>query len=233
MKPYYQDELVTLYHGDCRELLGGLSSDICIVDPPYGIDYVSAWGSTEFGKIHGDQVVDCGWLKHVVPDTIYCFTRWDVLQEWRGAIEATGRKVRDALVWDKQAHGAGDPTRAWAPCYELILYASRTPLALSRPRPQNVLRFARVDAGAIGISTGNVLLHPSQKPESLLVHVLSKHDGASVLDPFAGSGTTLVAAKRIGRKAVGVEIEERYCEIAARRLSQGSLAAMFSDEASA
>lgn len=223
MHPYYDDGSCVIYHGDCRGWLSSVSADICVSDPPYGIGYVSAWGSTNFGLISGDSAVDASWLDDLGPDTLYCFTRWDVLERWRLAIEATGRRVRDALVWDKQAHGAGDPTRSWAPCYEHILYASRKPLLLTPPRPQNVIRIARVDAGAIGVATRNTLLHPAQKPEGLISFILSKHDGASVLDPFMGSGTTLVAAKRLGRKAIGIEIEEKYCEIAAKRLAQGAL----------
>jgi DNA modification methylase len=218
MKPYYEQDGVTIYHGDCAEVLPHVEADICVTDPPYGIGYVSAWGSTKFGRISGDDSVRADWLALLMPDTLYCFTRWDVLERWRQAIEATGRKVRDALVWDKQAHGAGDPTRSWAPCYEHVLYASAKPLVLAKPRPQNVLRFARVDAGAIGKATGNELVHPSQKPVNLLAHIISKHEGASVLDPFAGSGSTLVAAQNMGRRSIGIEIEERYCEIAAKRI---------------
>jgi DNA modification methylase len=223
MTPYYEQDGITIYHGDCREVLPFVSADICIADPPYGIGYESAWGSTRFGPIRGDESVQPDWLSALQPDTLYCFTRWDVLQAWRIAIEATGRKVRDALVWDKQSHGAGDPTKAWAPCYEHVLYASSKALPLARPRPQNVLRFARIDGGAIGVATGNPLVHPSQKPVPLIKHILSKHDGMSVLDPFAGSGSTLVAAYSLGRRAIGIEIEERYCEIAAKRLAQSVL----------
>ena len=223
MTPYYEQSGVTIYHGDCREMLPALRADLCIVDPPYGIDFVSAWGATSFGRIVGDHAVAVDWVPALGPDTVYFLTRWDVLEELRVAFSATGRKVRDVLVWDKLSHGAGDPAKAWAPCHELIIYASATALPLSRPRPQNVLRFARVDGGAVGTQTRTPLQHPAQKPEPLLRHILSKHDGCSVLDPFMGSGTTLVAAKRLGRRAIGIEIEERYCEIAVRRLQQESL----------
>ena len=126
-------------------------------------------------------------------------------------------------MWDKLAHGMGDPNKSWAPCYEHILYASAEPLMLARPRPQNVLRFARVDAGATGRAAGHLMVHPSQKPVPLLRHILPRHEGLSVIDPFAGSGSTLAAALALGRRAIGIEIEERYCEIAAKRLSQGVL----------
>lgn len=220
MKPYYEQSGITIYHGDCRDVLPSVSADVCVTDPPYGVGYESAWGGTSFGPITGDEAVSVDWLAMVRPDTLYCFTRWDVLVEWLSAIRATGRRVRDVLVWDKLAHGAGDPEKAWAPCYELIIYASVTALPLARPRPQNVLRCARVDGGAIGRGE---LVHPAQKPVALIGGILRKHSGLSVLDPFMGSGTTLVAAKTLNRQAIGIEFEEKYCEIAAKRLQQEAL----------
>ena len=70
--------------------------------------------------------------------------------------------------------------------------------------------------------------HPTPKPEALMVKVVSMFGGDVLIDPFAGSGTTLVAAKRIGKRAIGIEVDEAYCEIAARRLSQGALPLEFS-----
>jgi DNA modification methylase len=220
MTPYYERDGITLYHGDCREILPTLPKvDLVLTDPPYGIDYVSRWGSTSFAKVRGDREVCTDWIPSLPPcSVVFLFTRWDVLQPWREGLESIGLKVRDALVWDKRAHGAGDPTTSWAPTYELILFASQRPVKFVGGRPQNILRHWRVDAGATGASSGRMLCHPNEKPIPLVVDLISKYDAPVILDPFAGSGTTLVAAKRLGRRAIGIEIEERYCEIAAARL---------------
>lgn len=219
-KPYYHDERagMTIFHGDCRHILPHLPKvDLVLTDPPYGVNWRSNWNGGQFDKIAGDSVIDGSWIDLIKSDTIYCFTKWNVLQKW---IDEINKKmpVRDVLVWDKKSHGAGN-INSWAPCYELIIFASTQSPKLKGNRPQNVLRHWRVDAGATGISTGKLLTHPAEKPVELFVDIIQKHDGL-ILDPFMGSGTTLRAAKDLGRKGIGIEIEERYCEIAARRLSQ-------------
>ena len=147
----------------------------------------------------------------------------DVMQEWIRDINSMflgeGLKVKDVLIWDKKSHGAGD-LGSWAPCYEMIIYATKNREVLNGNRPQNVLRYWRVDAGATGISSGRLLNHPTEKPVPLFSDIINKHSSQTILDPFMGSGTTLRAAKDLGRKAIGIEIEEKYCHIAAKRMSQ-------------
>ena len=83
MTPYYEQDGITIYHGDCRDVLSVETADICITDPPYGIGYQSARGRTTFGRIVGDESVNADWLPMLRADTLYCFTRWDVLSDWR------------------------------------------------------------------------------------------------------------------------------------------------------
>lgn len=219
MKPYYQDDYCTIYNGDCRDILPLLEPvDLVLTDPPYGVGWQSNWREDTFDKIKGDDVVTTDWLKLLQAQDIYCFTKWTVLQKWIDAFESIPIKVRDVLVWDKKSHGAGN-LNSWAPCYELIIFASVYSPKLLNERSQNVLRHTRVDAGASGMASGKLLNHPAEKPVELLIDIAQKYIG-TILDPFMGSGTTLRAAKDLGRKAIGIEIEEKYCQIAVKRLQQ-------------
>ena len=225
MKPYYEEDGITLYCGDCREILPQLKDkgfDLCLTDPPYGVSWQSNWRNDTFEKIVGDDSIRPDWIAFQGIPILYCFSRWDVLQRWIDGIEKYGYSVRDVLVWDKLSHGAGD-LKSYAPTYELIIYATKERVELTGKRPQNVLRYWRVDAGATGKSSGELLCHPAQKPTALLKSIISNHGSQSILDPFCGSGTTLIAAKQLGCEAVGIEISEKYCEIAVKRLSQMQL----------
>ena len=219
MKPYYEEPGITIYHGDCRDILPSLPKvDLVLTDPPYGVNWQSNWRDDTFDKIKGDDAVDGDWIYMTKSSTFYCFTKWVVMQKWVDIFNAVPIKVRDVLVWDKKSHGAGN-LKSWAPCYEMIIFASKDSPKLEGTRSQNVLRHWRVDAGATGISTGTLLNHPAEKPVELFREIMNKHLG-TILDPFMGSGTTLRAAKDLGRKAIGIEIEEKYCEIAVKRLAQ-------------
>ena len=149
-KPYYQDDFCTIYNGDCREILPLLEPvDLVLTDPPYGVGWQSNWREDTFDKIKGDDVVNTDWIKLLDAPSIYCFSKWPVLQKWIDAFEIIPIKVRDVLVWDKKSHGAGD-LNSWAPCYELIIFASVYSPKLLGNRSQNVLRHWRGDAGASG-----------------------------------------------------------------------------------
>lgn len=210
MTPYYADDLVTLYHGDCREVATWLEADVLVTDPPYGIDYRSnAQRQTLARSIEGDR------------DTT---VRDDALNLWGdkpALIFGTWRvarpsRTRQVLVWDtKGALGMGAMDLPWKPSHQEIYVLGR---GFTGRRGSDVITCAPVQS--LGY---NGRQHPHEKPVDLLLRLLDKCPPGVVADPFAGSGPTLVAAKRLGRHAVGVELEERYCEIAARRLSQGVL----------
>jgi site-specific DNA-methyltransferase (adenine-specific) len=217
VKPYYSDDAVTLYHGDCREILPHVQADVLVTDPPYGIGYQSAWRTERerFDIIAGDDAPSMGWVneaRRCVADggALYVFTRWDVLPQLLGAMPMS----RSCVVWDRVVHGLADVSTCYAPSHDLILMEPVGRHVLRGGRPRDLIRCQRPDP--------NKLVHPCEKPVGLLAQLIanSTDTGQTVLDPFAGSGTTLRAAKDLGRRAIGIEIEERYCEIAARRCAQ-------------
>ncbi len=228
MNPYYSDEWVTLYHGDCREVLPTLEVDplgVVVTDPPY-----SSGGHQEAGKSAGsigtrgvetidyDNLSTRGYsrlMREVLrwcnqADEVYLFTDWRMWIESFDAVEGAGWRVRNMLVWDKNTMGMGLP---WRNQHELIVYGKRRPAAMVDGKRGNVIRCQR---------SGNKN-HPTEKPVDLMTALIANSPGGAVLDPFAGSGTTLVAAKSLGRKAIGVELSEQHCETAAKRLAQGAL----------
>jgi hypothetical protein len=228
--PYYERDGVTLYHGDCLDMLPTLSGiDAVVTDPPYGIAHSSNWASSWQGtNIRGDE--DTALRDWIVSWGTALTAPWAVFGSWK---RRHPKGTRATLIWDKgPASGMGDLAFPWKPSFELIHVGGR---GWKGRRDEGVLK-------------GHVELtwetrgrrHPHQKPVSLMAHLLGKlpEDGA-VADPFAGTGSTLVAAVMLGRRAVGIEIEERYCEVAARRLEKAvvarrslefSCAALFGDE---
>ncbi len=228
MKPYYSDSLVTIYHGDCREILPSIDvteSDVIVTDPPY-----SSGGFQEAGKSAGsigtrgeatialDNLSTRGYerlMREVFrcvnqADEIYLFTDWRMWIPAFDAVESAGWRVRNMLVWDKMSMGMGMP---WRNQHEIIVYGKRTSAQILDGKRGNVLRVAR---------SGNAL-HPTEKPVDLLALLISNTRARRVIDPFAGSGPALRAAKTLGLSSVGVEKEERYCEIAAERCRQETL----------
>ena len=209
MKPYYQDEYVTLYHGDCRELDDSREIAVMLTDPPYGIDYASGMKGALPRSIAGDK--DTSARDDMI--SLYGDGPALVFGTWRRPRPAGTRMV---LVWDTRgALGMGDLSLPWKPSHQEIYVLGS---GFKGPRTSDVLSFPPVQSMA-----SNGRLHPHEKPVDLLLHLLTKCPDGAVLDPFSGSGSTLVAAKQLCRLAVGVELEERYCEVAARRLSQGVL----------
>ena len=210
MSVYYQDENITLYHGDCREITAWLDADVLVTDPPYGIDYQSGRRrDTLAASIVGDK------------DTT---ARDDVLAAWgdRPAVVFGTWRIprpegtRARLIWDtKGALGMGDLTIPWKPSDQEIYVLGS---GFSGRRDTNVLTCAPVQSMA-----KNGRQHPHEKPVPLLERLLVKCPPGVVADPFAGSGSTLRAAANLGRKAIGVELDERYCEIIAKSLDQYAL----------
>ena len=121
-------------------------------------------------------------------------------------------EVPNVLVWDKGNCTAGDLEATYGQQWEAVVFARRGRAPLVGGRDRDILRYSRGDSAAY--------LHPTQKPIPLLRYLIGRHDALTILDPFMGSGTTLRAAKDLGRRAIGIEIEERYCEIAVNRLRQ-------------
>lgn len=218
MKPYYQDESVTLYHGKCMEILEWLEADVLVTDPPYGIDYNSgARREALASSIAGDEdtsVRDAA-LEAWSPKPALVFGTWR-------APRPVDTKAR--LIWDtKGALGMGDLSIPWKPSDQEIYVLGS---GFVGHRDSNVLTCAPVQSMA-----SNGRLHPHQKPTPLLECLIAKCPPGVIADPFAGSGSTLVAAVNQGRKAIGVELEERYCGLIAKRLQNQTMTLDFGNPA--
>jgi len=204
--PYYQDETVTLYLGDCREILLDLSFDATVSDPPYGV--LSQSGSAATRRSGGNK--DDGVMAWDVAPTrdVLDVLRGRPAMLW-GGCHLDLPPTLGYLIWDKQIDGLNFGEVEY--CWTNMQFAPR------------VFRYR-----AVGVDGGKQ--HPTQKPEQLMLWCLGflPKSAQLILDPFAGSGTTLVAAKRRGLRAIGIEINEQYAEVAAKRLSQGALA-LFGD----
>lgn len=218
MKPYYDKDGITIYCGDCRDVLPTLPKcDLLLTDPPYGIklntDNSRFSGGTKgnrakqgdgIGTANGKPVANDD--KPFDPLFLLSHTSDQVIWGWNNFPDKLPRGA--CLVWLKrfdEAFGSflSDAETAWMSNGHGV--------------------YCRRDLSNNAIT--NERFHPTQKPLSLMKWCLSFFPNAStILDPFMGSGTTLVAAKLLGRRAIGIEIEERYCEIAVNRLRQGVLA---------
>lgn len=227
VRPYYDHAGITIYHGDARELVPRLSADVVISDPPYGDEathrgHISAVtlkdGSHARQTLGFDGISEAACVELA---RLWCETvpRWVVFTcEWQylHALDAAGLLVRFG-IWrkpDGAPQFTGDrPGMGW----EAIAICHRR----GRKRWNGGGRHAFYEHPKGRTETG----HPTQKPLGLYLDFVGDFSdpGETVLDPFMGSGTTLVAAKRLGRRAIGIEQNERYCEIAARRLAQEAL----------
>lgn len=204
--PYYQDDLVTLYHGDCREVADWLKADVLATDPPYGIDYRSNRTKSEVvaRSIANDKDTS---VRDAALDS--WGSRPRVVFGSPGVADIEG--VR--LVWHKPGSGMGDLSMPWKPDYEFVYVRGS---GFSGNRDTSVLTYP------LRVFRGD-LTHPHQKPVDLLEALIAKCPAGVVADPFAGSGATLRAAKNVGRRAIGVELDERYCEAMAKSLAQDTL----------
>lgn len=205
MKPYYQDDAVTIYHGDCREWMP--EADVLVTDPPYGIAYRSGQLRTSMARgIEGDADTS---LRDEILET------WGdkpaiVFGSWRRDYPAG---TRMALVWDQDgALGMGALDLPWKPSWQMVFVLG---IGFIGRRTGGVLRYPPVQSMAYNGRT-----HPHEKPVPLMRELIGKCPPGIILDPFMGTGATLVAAKSLGRKAIGLETDLGYCETATKRCRQ-------------
>lgn len=222
MNPYYEHAGIQIFHGDCREILPGLDrADLLLTDPPWGVS-----ANTDSGRF---SPTPAGWWSNADRSTQQRnggdpvkgddapFDPEHLLGVAKRSIVWGGHAFADALprspgwlVWDKRK---GIEDVDW-------------PLSEAELAWTDVCRGVRIFRhrwmGLVRESEQGQHLHPTQKPVALMAWCIEKWSkpGETVLDPYIGSGPTLRAAKDLGRKAIGIEIEERYCEIAAKRLAQ-------------
>jgi len=217
MTPYYQDEQVTLYCGDCREITEWLEADVLVTDPPYGRNWRQGRlnNSNAHRGIAGDQ------------DTS---TRDAVLAAWgtdRPAVVfgdlmlAPPGGTKLVGVYQKPPNaGTRGAVGGFRRDAEAIYLIGPWPTGLGGR--SSVIATATPSQGNPHSPQGKYH-HPHTKPLDVMEQLIAACPPGTIADPFAGSGSTLVAARNLGRHAIGVEIEERYCEIAARRLAQQPL----------
>ena len=235
MKSYYQDEWVTIYHGDCREILPNLEKvNLVLTDPPYS----SGARTDSQRQVRGGMLrslEDGDWFSHDTMTTwgfswflrsvltgiktkitdgahIYIFTDWRMTPNVYGMLEATGYRVNHCLVWAKTHFGMGS---YWRNQHENVVFASNgQPAPMLNRGMGSVLTFTSVSP--------NKRNHATEKPTELIAAIIKAVPGELILDPFLGSGTTAYCAKKLNRHCIGIEIEEKYCEIAAKRCSQSA-----------
>ena len=190
MTPYYQEDGITIYHGDCRDVLPSVSADLVVTDPPYGM-----------GKAE--------WDEEIVP-----------VDSWLPIARLKGRPV--ALFCGVK--GTYDyPRPDWIGAWVRLGSTQRNGALLGFCNWEPILFYGMPSLSNDVISVPNyhgVDGHPTPKPLRLMSALLGRMPAGVVADPFCGSGTTLLAAKNASRCAIGIEIDERYCEIAVKRLAQ-------------
>ena len=209
--PYYQDDAVTLYHGDCREILPDLPAvDLVLTDPPYGIGDSATRKNDYIGFVDSGSNLDAlvlGAVLQLIDSAPLVVLTPGVANVWRYP------RPSWILCWSTPA-GAGSGPWGFC-CWQPVLVYGKDPwLSEGRGRRPDLIQHTE-SAEKNG--------HPCPKPIGLwnkLIHRVWPSMRGVALDPFAGSGTTLRAAKDRGGKAIGIEIEERYCEIAAKRMAQ-------------
>lgn len=214
-RPYYAAAGIELWHGDalaCPEVWQ--AADVLATDPPYGIAYKSgSRTATAHDRIAGDR------------DTS---ARDRALQLWGDRPAAVfgawqiprPAATRQLLIWHKAGNGPGmgDLRLPWGTTHEEIYILGD---GWAGPREGSVIVSTECRSNPYGPASR--LGHPTPKPVGLMVRILEKAPAGTIADPFAGVGATLLAARQLGRAAVGVEISEPYCETLARRLEQGDL----------
>jgi site-specific DNA-methyltransferase (adenine-specific) len=236
VKPYYEHAGITIYHGDCRDVLPQVGRvDLLLTDPPYSVSVAGSVhhglpgkGSRNLDFFAGDD--DWASMTSLVSERIslaqehlnetgsaYIWCGHRQFGNLLSIFEGEGYSTR-FLVWAKECPPPAPPNSGWSSGAELCVYAYKPGRTWNgKWQTNNVLTYDSYRYGQPG-----KVDHPTQKPLDMIQNLmaLTSSQNALILDPFMGSGTTLVAAKNLGRKAIGIEIEERYCEIAAKRLSQ-------------
>jgi DNA modification methylase len=224
LKPYYEENGIVIYHGDCREILPTLPKvDLVLTDPPYAHAHMDGGGFAAGRKFYAGGALDGlnefdlqeYWdaLRSAAPMLI-AFCSRDLIHAYSSAAVLSGRKF-DLHVWHK-TNAIPFTANTWKSDIEYI--------CLIWEKKPGWVQLQQHMHSKVWISPINSdSSHPAAKPIGLLSKYVSVLDPSSVLDPFMGSGTTLVACKQAGLKCTGIEREEKYCEIAAKRLAQGVL----------
>ena len=213
-----------LYQGDCLEIMGDIkdkSVDLIVTDPPYLMDYQSNRRKKEdrFDKIKNDKgnymliqdyLEEC---HRIMKDNtaIYCFCSWHNIDFFKNEFEKHF-KLKNILVWNKNNHGTGDLKGSYAPKHEFILFGHKGRTLLREKRIADVIDCPKISS--------NKLTHPTEKPQDLLeIFIKQSSDvGSIIFDGFMGTGSCGIAAKKLNRSFIGIELDEKYFNIAKDRL---------------
>ena len=213
-----------LYQGDCLEIMGGIkdkSVDLIVTDPPYLMNYQSNRRKKEdrFDKIKNDKgnymliqdyLEEC---HRIMKDNtaIYCFCSWHNIDFFKNEFEKHF-KLKNILVWNKNNHGTGDLKGSYAPKHEFILFGHKGRTLLREKRIADVIDCPKISS--------NKLTHPTEKPQDLLeIFIKQSSDvGSIIFDGFMGTGSCGIAAKKLNRNFIGIELDEKYFDIAKNRL---------------
>ena len=203
MKPYYEEAGIVIYHGDCREVLPTLPKvDLVLTDPPYGIGRDGKLKST---SSHGGHKG-------------YDFMGWDASAPSPETFGLVLGAATDFVIWGANYFSPSMPPGPGWLLWDKGQRIDQADGELAASSRRGPLRIFTLNRAAIAVDGA---CHPTQKPLALIRWCLSLFPNVrTVIDPYSGSGTTLLAAKQSNRRAIGIEIEERYCEIAVNRLRQ-------------
>ena len=226
----------TVIQGDCLEIMKGIeneSIDSIITDVPYntGMSQKSSSGSTRLNHFFDDDYTDEDYQKLVDESCseywrllkndkyIYIYINWKEYPRWFNSLKNVGFKIKACIVWDKVVHGLGSQYKYR---HEFIIFAEKGNPPIKQPKElgeffTDIWKIQRINPSEKQHDTQKIL-GVVQVP---IMH--STEIGDLILDPFLGSGTTAVAAKQLGRNFIGIEKEEKYCEIARKRLGQDVL----------
>jgi site-specific DNA-methyltransferase (adenine-specific) len=219
MKPYYEHGGITIYHGDCRDVLPSLGpADAIVTDPPYGV------GFSRYASHDDDPGAYGAWIwptieqaERLIPKGWACVFQSEAnAQKWAAWFPRDWRLMALPKTFGQVSR---EPVQRQTD-YVLYWACGETPWPPVGPKAPAFFRNWFVSRQAS--NTANRPDHPCPRPLDMMQYLVGCFvpPGGSLVEPFAGSGTTLLAAKNLGRRAIGIEIEERYCEIAAKRLSQ-------------
>lgn len=218
LKPYFQDDLTTIYHGDCRSLVSSLPVGLTVTDPPYNVGYhyktyadnltVADYQSLLLATCpppcvlvhYAEDLCALSWTLEDIPNRIVAWVYpSNTARQWRGiAWWGCGpdfskdtqpyRNLNDKRIQERMANGKSARIYDWWEINQV----------------KNV--------------SAEKTEHPCQIPEAVMTRIIKITDGDLIIDPFMGSGTTLIAARRLSRKSIGIDIDESYCELAAKRI---------------
>ncbi len=213
-----------IIHGDCLHTLKCMpeaSVDAIVTDPPYGINFHSTFRkdtSRHFPKIANDNAPYIWWLHDAARvlkkgGALLCFTRYDTEEAFRYAMRIAGFSPKTQVIWDKGVHSVGDCLGDFGLRHENVIFAVKGRFRFPNGRPVSVIPIPRLASVR--------LTHPNEKPVELLKHLIQAvtKPGDVVLDPFVGSGTTAVAAKALGRRYIGIELDPGYVRKARARIA--------------